>query len=81
MGRTKNRAIAQKSTVKQQKSNIKPKAVKTNLKRLNERLRDNVKQVDKLYEDQTKTQEGMDTVKQDPKPAATSTTAVAAKAK
>ncbi|CAF4348281.1 unnamed protein product, partial [Adineta steineri] len=48
---------------------------------LNERLRDNVKQVDKLYEDQTKTQEKMDTVKQDPKPAATSTTAVAAKAK
>ena len=67
-----NRAIAQKTKVKQQQQNKKPKAVKTNLKRvrgadfleenavfrvqLNERVRDSVKQVDKVFEDQTKQQ-------------------------
>ncbi|UJR38370.1 hypothetical protein I4U23_031040 [Adineta vaga] len=59
-----NRAIAQKAKVKQQQQNKKPKAVKTNLKRLNERVRDSVKQVDKLYEDQSKKQEENQTAKQ-----------------
>ncbi|CAF3919953.1 unnamed protein product, partial [Rotaria sp. Silwood2] len=45
-----NRAIAQKAKVKQQQDNKKPKAVKTNLKRLNEKVRNKVEQVDKLYD-------------------------------
>ncbi|CAF3826116.1 unnamed protein product [Rotaria sordida] len=61
-----NRAIAQKAKVKQQQNNKKPKPVKTNLKRLNERVRNKVEQVDKLYDNKSnEKKQKMETTKQD----------------
>ncbi|CAF4638972.1 unnamed protein product [Rotaria sp. Silwood1] len=65
-----NRVIAQKAKVKQQQHNKKPKAVKTNLKRLNEQVRKKVEQVDKLYDNKDDNQSNekkqkMETTKQD----------------
>ncbi|CAF1600349.1 unnamed protein product [Rotaria magnacalcarata] len=68
-----SRVIAQKAKDKQQQHHKKPKAVKTNLKRLNERVQDKVEKLDKLYDKmQINREDKMKTAKQNNQPTASS---------
>ncbi|CAF2242380.1 unnamed protein product [Rotaria magnacalcarata] len=71
-----SRVIAQKAKDKQQQHHKKPKAVKTNLKRLNERVQDKVEKLDKLYDknanQSSEKEEKMKTAKQNNQPTASS---------